>query len=285
MNNKEKYIEIINNRFANKTKNILLNQLELFYDTKIQVNKNHYDIGDDVILKKGSFMHGIPDEPNFFEFIIENGFISSDFSNTATGTNKIKNSIGMWNIKDDCLLKDYIINYSGFTITYKIGRGHPSCCQTKSELIPYHKFDEITEKINDDPEIYLYWGDKTKEVTFLPSLVSNKRQIGFILNMESDYAKQIAFNDVWNTEFDEEILKEFLDYRYYKEFIELRFNKNASSTDRESSIMFGVPSKLIEGILVGRKIENDEEKLNYIKSKLPDCYICNLEGKVIIGNK
>ena len=98
-------------------------------------------------------------------------------------------------------------------------------------------------------------------------------------------AKQIAFNDVWNTEFDEEILKEFLDYRYYKDFIELRFNKNASSTDRESSIMFGVPSKLIEGILVGRKIENDEEKLNYIKSKLPDCYICNLEGKVIIGNK
>ena len=128
MNNKEKYIKIINNRFDNKTKEILLNQLELFYDTKIQVNKNRYDIGDEVMIKRGSFMHGIPDEPNFFEFIVENGFISSDFSNTATGTNKIKNSIGMWNIKEDCLLKDYIINYSGFTITYKIGRWHPSCC-------------------------------------------------------------------------------------------------------------------------------------------------------------
>lgn len=35
------------------------------------------------------------------------------------------------------------------------------------------------------------WGDKTKEVSFLPSLVANKRQIAFILNMESDYAKEL----------------------------------------------------------------------------------------------
>ena len=279
---KEKYIEYANNTFDGKAKEIVLHQIELFYDESKIINKNHYKIGDDVILKKGTFMHGIPDKDNFFEFIVDNGFISSDFSNTATGTNKIRNSIGMWNLKEECLLRDYIINYSGFTITYKIGRG--PCCQTKSELIPYHKFDEYTERINDDPEIYLYWGDKTKEVTFLPSLVSNKIQIGFILNMESDYAKEIAYNDVWNTEFSEETLKEFLDYRYFPKFIELRFNKDALSTDRESSIMFGVPAKLIEGILVGRNTENDKDKLIYIKSKLPDCYICNLDGKVIIGN-
>ena len=49
--------------------------------------------------------------------------------------------------------------------------------------------------------------------------------------------------------------------------------------------MFGLPASLIEGIFVGRKIENDEKSLNYIKGKLPDCYICNLDGKVIVGNK
>ena len=54
---------------------------------------------------------------------------------------------------------------------------------------------------------------------------------------------------------------------------------------RESAIMFGISPILIEGVLVGRKIENDKESLNYIKSKLPDCYICNLDGKVIVGNK
>lgn len=180
------------------------------------------------------------------------------------------------------LLRDYIINYSGFTITYTLGRG-PEAKQI-SELVPYHKFDEITEKINDDKNIYIWWGDKTKEVTYLPSLVSNKSQIAFILNMESEYATKFLYADVWNIELDKDTLEEFLDYRYYSKFLDLRFNKNASTTDRESAIMFGLPSKLIEGVLVGRKFEEDTEILNYIKSKLPECYICNLDGKVIVDN-
>ena len=49
--------------------------------------------------------------------------------------------------------------------------------------------------------------------------------------------------------------------------------------------MFGLPISLVEGVFVGRNIENNKESLNYIKSKLPDCYICNLDGKVIVGNK
>lgn len=67
----------------------------------------------------------------------------------------------------------------------------------------------LLKKINNDDDIWTYWGDKTKEVSFLPSLVSNKRQIAFILNMESDYAKELSCADVWNTDFDEEILKPF----------------------------------------------------------------------------
>ena len=62
-------------------------------------------------------------------------------------------------------------------------------------------------------------------------------------------------------------------------------SRTPQTTDRESSIFFGLPPTLIEGVLVGRKIENDIDKLNYIKNKLPDCYICNLDGKVIMGNK
>ena len=49
--------------------------------------------------------------------------------------------------------------------------------------------------------------------------------------------------------------------------------------------MFGLPSTLIEGVFVGRMLEKDENALNHIKEKLPDCYICNLDGKVIVGNK
>ena len=282
MYNKDKYINNVNSRFGGNAKDILLKQINLFYDADNQITKNRYNIGDDVKLKKGTFIHGIFGELENFDFTIENGFISTDFTSESR-PNKICNSVGMWNIQSDMLLKEYINQYSGFTLSYSIGRGPGS--KTISKLIPYHKFDEITEDINNNDEIWTYWGDQTKEVRFIPSLVSNKRQIAFILNMDSEYAKKLAYNDVWNLDFDEETLIPFLDYRYVDKFVNNdRLNRNASTTDRESAIMFGLPAKLIEGVLVGRKIENDEQSLNYIKSKLSDCYICNLDGKVIIGN-
>ena len=281
--NKEDYIKIINNKFSGKSKELMLEQVELFYDINNSVDKNKYSTGEDVKLSKDIFIHGIFGELDNFDFTINNGFIATDFSENAR-SNKICNSVGFWTFKEDMLLKDYINSYSGFTISYNIGRGPGS--KVVSELVPYHKFDEITEKINNNDEIWSYYGEQTKEVRFIPSLVSDKRQIAFILNMSSEYAKKLAYNDVWNTEFDEETLRPFLDYRYYDKFIkEDRFNKTAITTDRESAIMFGLPSKLIEGVFVGRKIEKDTKALEYIKSKLPDCYICNLDGKVIVGNK
>ena len=247
--NKEKYKKDIIKRFSNKTRDLLLHQLNLFYEEH-QITKRTYEVGEDVKLSKGTFIHGIPGLLDNFDFTVENGFISTDFTSVPR-PNKICNSVGMWNIKKNCLLKDYINEYSGFTITYTIGRGPDS------------------------------------KQSFIPSLVSNKRQIAFILNMESEYANALAVNDVWNPTFDEETIKPFLDYRYFPKFLDERNNRNASTTDRESAtaIMFGLPSTLIEGVLVGKKIENNQEMLNHIKDKLPDCYICNLEGKVIIGNK
>ena len=103
--------------------------------------------------------------------------------------------------------------------------------------------------------------------------------------MKSEYAKELIKADVWNTNLDEETLKPFLDYRYYEKFLDERFNRTKATTDRESAIIFGLPKDLIEGVLVGRQVEHDEEKLKYIKNKLNDCYICNLDGKVIVGNK
>lgn len=104
--------------------------------------------------------------------------------------------------------------------------------------------------------------------------------------MTSSYAKELAYNDVWNLDFDEEIIKPFLDYRYVDKFINHdRINRTAVTTDRESAIMFGLPSSLIEGLFVGKKIEENKDALEYMKKRLPDCYICNLDGKVIVGNK
>lgn len=280
MKTRQEYEQYINDNFDGKAKELLINQIELFYSDIDDINKNKYNIGDDVKLSKGTFIHGIFGELDNFDFTINNGFIATDFTNEPR-PNKICNSVGMWNIQEEILLKEYINQYSGFTITYSIGRGPES--KKISKLVPYHKFDEVTEEINNDNEIWSYCGDKTKEVSFIPSLVSNKRQIAFILNMDSDYAKKLAYNDVWNLDFDSETLKPFLDYRYFEKFIKQdRINRNASTTDRESAIMFGLPAKLIEEVFVGRKIENDKKSLDYIKSKLPECYICNLDGKVIL---
>ena len=279
--NKEKYIEYAKKTFQGKALELVLNNIELFYKNE-KIEKNKYQVGEEVKLKKGTYMHGIPGLLDNFDWIVENGFISNDFTEENIH-NKIRHSIGMWVIQKDCLLQEYIKNYSGFTITYTIGRGPGSKEVTK--LIPYHKFDEETEKINNDENIWMYWGDQTKEIRFMPSLVSNKRQIAFILNMESDYAKEMIKKDVWNIELAEEELKEFLDYRYYENFLKERVNRTAQTTDRESAIMFGLPATLIEGVLVGRKLEQDKDSLKHIKEKLPDCYICNIDGKIISGNK
>lgn len=278
---KNKYIEYSKKTFQGSALELVLKQIEMFYNDE-KINKTKYDIGDDVLLKKGTFIHGIPGGLENLDWVVENGFIGTDFTSASKGKNKIKNSVGMWNIKEDTLLREYIYNYSGFTVTYTIGRGPDS--KQMSELIPYHQFDEVTERINNDEEIWTYWGDQTKEIRFLPSLVADKVQIAFILNMDSDYAREMSYADVWNIEFDGDILKEFLDYRYYEKFLVERLNRNASTTDRESAIMFGLPSGLIEGVFVGRRIEADGEALSYIKSKLSECYICNLDGKVIVGN-
>lgn len=277
---KEKYIEYVKKNYKDKSLELILNQIELFY-SNVEINiKKNYKIGDLVKLSKGTYLHGIPGLLDGFDWIINNGFIGNDFTNKKTD-NKIKNSIGMWDIKNDCLLKDYINDYSGFTITYMIGRG-PSSAHI-SKMIPYHKFDEFTEKISNDESIWMYNGEQTKEVRFLPSLVSDKIQIAFILDMSSNYAKEISRADVWNIEYDEELLKDFIDYRYLEKFMVERFDRTAITTDRETAIIFGLPAKLIEGILVGKRIENDTQSLNYIKSKLPNCYICNLDGKIIIN--
>lgn len=279
--NKERYIEYAKKTFQGKALELVLNNIDLFYK-KEEIKKNKYQVGEEVKLKKGTYMHGIPGLLDNFDWIVENGFISNDFTEENIH-NKIRHSIGMWVIQKDCLLQDYIKEYSGFTITYTIGRGPGSKEVTK--LIPYHKFDEETEKINNDENIWMYWGDQTKEIRFMPSLVSNKRQIAFILNMESDYAKEMIKKDVWNIELVEKELKDFLDYRYYENFLKERVNRTAQTTDRESAIMFGLPATLIEGVLVGRKLEQDKDSLKHIKEKLPDCYICNIDGKIISGNK
>ena len=282
MKTKNEYEKIVNERFNGKTRELLLENIELFYKNDIDIVRNKYNIGDNVFLKKGTFIHGLggssDNDFKIFDYVCENGFIGGDFNERPTV--KILNSVGMWNIKEDMYLKDYINMYSGVTIWYRVGDRERGLTD-HFELCNYKNMEKRFIELNNDPEVWQWSAEQTKEVRFVPSLFSDKNQIAFILNMDSEYAKEVSRHDVWNKEFrTEEIMKDFCAEYFLPEMLEGNFN--AATTDREAAIMFGISPKLIEGVLVGRRIENDKEKLEYIKSKLPDCYICNLDGKVIL---
>lgn len=188
----------------------------------------------------------------------------------------------MWNIKEDKYLSDYINEYSGVTIKYRVGDRERGLTDYY-ELCSSDTMEKRLRELNNDKEVWQWSCEQTKEVRFVPSLFSDKNQIAFIINMESDYAKECAQYDVWNPKYrTEEIMKYFCSKYFLPEMLEGDFN--AATTNRESAIIFGLNPKLIEGVLVGRLIENDVKSLDYIKSKLPDCYICNLDGKVIVEN-
>ena len=52
-------------------------------------------------------------------------------------------------------------------------------------------------------------------------------------------------------------------------------------TGREKAIIFGIPISMLKGIIVSRNKEKDNEYLNALSTLFPNCFICNLDGKVI----
>ena len=78
-----------------------------------------------------------------------------------------------------------------------------------------------------------------------------------------------------------DVLRYFVVESYLEKF--MTEERTALTTDRESAVMFGLPIRLAEGVLVGRKLENDAAALVHIKESLPEVYICNLDGNVIVA--
>ena len=115
-----------------------------------------------------------------------------------------------------------------------------------------------------------------------PGIAYQAKQIGIIFNSDNDYIRKILLGDILNTSIDDDIVRDFVNEKYYPSFIEERINKDDFFTDRESAILFGVPPCFIEGILVGREYEKNDDMLKQIKNLLPECYICNLDGIVIV---
>lgn len=279
--NKEEYIKIVKSKLSGKPKKIMLEQIENYYDAKNSeyISQNRFENGENVLLKKGTLLHGTYKNIEGLKSILDDGLISSWF--TYGRLSKYPSSVGVWNLKEDCLLKDYINFYSGGTIEYKNFDGK----KIKTSVIPYNEMKNIMNVIDTD-QCFRWFIEQTKEARFMPSLVQNLVQIGIIFDNNNKYMENLLKYDILNqNNINDKNVKKFVNPYYYKKFIKDRLNKDDLFTDRESAILFGIPANFIEGILVGRTYENDKNILEEIKLLLPNCYICNLDGKVIIGNK
>ena len=279
--NKDEYLKLVgkNKSIDSNGKKILIEQIKKYYEAKnSSIKKDTYDVGEEVKLKKGTLLHGTYKNINGLKEILKDGLISSWFIDGRLS--KYPSCVGVWNLKKDYYLKDYIDFYSGGTVRYSNHNND----KKETEVIPYSGMKNFIEKFS--IKNYLMWQmEQTKEARFLPSLVQDVVQIGIIINGNNKYIKELLKNDILNpNNINDNDVKEFVNPSFYEAFIQLRKNKDDFFTDRESAILFGIPSNMIEGILVGRKYEKEEKILKEIKTLCPDAYICNLDGIVIIGN-
>lgn len=270
--NEKDYIELVCRKVNNlNAQKILLEQVGRYFDAlKSNYTPIHsYQVGDFVQLNKGTLLHGTYKNMEGLRDIVHSGLISSWF--TDGRISKYPSSIGVWNLQRDYSLKDYINFYSGGTICYF----NQHDLKQETEVIAYNNISSVLDRILEED---LPWNTKD-----LPSLVQNQVQIGIIFSGGNKYINALLNGDILNPNMVNDIdVREFVNENYYDRFIIDRKNKDDFFTDRESAILFGIPSNLIEGVLVGRNYEKDLNVLNEIKELLPNCYICNLDGKVIV---
>lgn len=285
--NKDDYIKIVNkNEYLDSNgKKILIEQIKKYYEVKnYSIKKDTYNIGDEVKLKKGTLLHGTYKNIDGLKEILKDGLISSWFIDGRLS--KYPSSVGIWNLKKDYYLKDYIDFYSGGTIMYcGVFENGKDTQQNKTEVIPYTEMNNIIDIVS-KVDCHMWTLEQTKEARFMPSLVQDRVQIGVIFNGSNKYLAELLKGDILNpNNINDDDVKPFINQDYYERFIKNRKYKDDFFTDRESAILFGIPSNFIEGILVGRKYENDNKILVELKTLLSDVYICNLDGKVIVANK
>lgn len=273
---KENYIEIATTKIKNpESRKIMLQQINKYYELKnTYVNPpSKYNLKDKVKLSKGTLLHGTYKNLDGLKEIVTTGLISSWFIDGRIS--KYPSSVGVWNLKQDYNLRDYINFYSGGTIAFRTQE------EKLTKVIPYSEMPFLMDYVSKNQEYHIWYLEQTKESRFMPNLSNDKIQIGIIFT-NNEFTNKLKENDILSTAINDSAVKEFVNKEYYESFIKERLAKDDFFTDRESAILFGLPANLIEGILVGRDYEKNKNILSQIKKLLPNAYICNLDGIVIV---
>ena len=220
--NKENYVKITKSKLKGKAKKIMLNQIDNYYDAKNSsyVSQTKYKLGENVLLKKGTLLHGTYKNIEGLKEILKDGLISSWFVDGRYS--KYPSSVGVWNLKQDYLLKDYINFYSGGTIEYKNFDGE----KIKTSVVSYDEMKNIMNTIDTDL-CFRWYMEQTKEARFMPSLAQNFVQIGIIFDGDNEYIKELLKYDILNPDnINDKDVKTFVNPYYYTKFIKERINKD-----------------------------------------------------------
>lgn len=269
MIDKELVIENSKKKFNGELLDIVFKQIDVYckLDSSNYKISNKYNIGDMVYLNENHLLHGIGSNIKYLDVMAKRGIVSQDYFGDCSNHAFCYES-AFWIVKENISLGEYIKNYSGMVVKVK----------DEYVQVPYGGLDNFVEKMK-DVDHWLWTAESSMEIRFMPSLARNINQVGFIINMENDLAKELRKNSVFKDSFNQEYAFEFVGERAKEKFREEGFTSDFFF--RADYLIFGVPSCLIEGIVVGREVEHNQDYLKQLKELFKDSYICNLEGKVI----
>lgn len=269
--NKEEMIFKAKKYFTGKTLDLFVKQIEMFNSYE-KNNSNIYSIGDEVMLDGNTLIHGSRISVNELELIKNNGLVSPEFFKEYNPNKKKPFVVELWRIKEDILLKDFIDKYCGVTIDVKANDGSI----LKRIITSFSEIENELLKLEDYRDYIIY---QNQEQRFMPNKFNKNSTMAFIVK-DNEERHNLIKNDIFDENFDINITKDIVPEWFFEKYMLTREFDNYE-TGRERAILYGVPSSFIEGILVNEKIENDDESLKQIKEYFPECYICNLDGKVI----
>lgn len=267
--NRDLIIVKVKENFKGELLDIVIEQVNDYFEL---ANSNYvidrkYKINDEVLLNKNHLLHGIGKHTDIIDVFAERGIISQDYFEEESNHAFCWES-AFWNVKENISLQEYIKNYSGM-----IAKVNGQYLQ-----VPYGKLDDFVEKMR-EVDHWLWTAESSMEIRFMPSLARNVNQVGFILNAENDIAKRMRGKSVFSNDFNKDFALEFVNEKMVDKFREEGYV--ADFFERADYLIFGLPRNCIEGIIVGRLVETNEEFLNKLNQLFPNCYICNLDGRVI----
>ena len=124
----------------------------------------------------------------------------------------------------------------------------------------------------------MWEAESTREMRFLPNDVRQNENIALIFNVSDKACDKLIENELQKSFMPQEIrLAGNLNERN-----KTRALMEKGFGERTAYILFGIPRNCIEGLFVGKKAEKNKKLLAKIKELFPDCYICNIDGKVIV---